>query len=243
MTILIIGATSGIGYALAQEYARAGWTVGATGRRLELLETLRQSVPEGKIHIRKHDVTAPDNIAVIEDLARECGGADVVVYNSGTGVYNKNMEFELEKQTIDVNLMGFVEVATWAYRSCRAGGSPSQLVGVSSIAGHRGGQTVPAYHASKAFMHIYMESLRMKARRFKMPFFVTDIRPGFVKTPMTAKNKGMFWVVSPEKAARQIRAAITGKRRVAYISKRWALVAFLFKIFPRGWFERAGGLM
>ena len=235
-TILIIGATSGIGYALAEVYLQAGWRVGATGRRLELLEQLRLTQPD-RVYIRPHDVTSGNSIAVIEDLVAEMGQVDIIVYNSGIGLANKRMDFEIEKKTIDVNVTGFVEVATWAYRYCRTQGH-GQFVGISSVASLRGGRTAPAYNGSKAFMANYMEGLRQKARYYKMPFYVTDIRPGFVDTPMTRQNPGMFWVSTPEKAARQIMAAINRKSRVAYITHRWALAALVFRLLPRAIYER-----
>jgi short-subunit dehydrogenase len=235
-TILIIGASSGIGHALAEAYLQAGWRVGVTGRRRELLEQLRQTQPD-RVHIRQHDVTAGNSIDVLEDLLAEIGPADVIVYNSGIGLANKNMDFEIEKRTIDVNVTGFVEVATWTYRYFRTQGG-GQFVGISSVASLRGGRTAPAYHASKAFMANYMEGLRQKARYHKMPFYVTDIRPGYVATPMTEHNPRMFWVAKPEKAAKQIMAAISRRARVAYITKRWALVALGFRLVPRGLYER-----
>jgi short-subunit dehydrogenase len=236
MNIIIIGATSGIGYALAEAYLQAGWKVGATGRRLEALEPLRASAPD-RAFVRRHDTTAPDSIATLESLVAEMGGADVVVYNSGVGIYNKNIDWEPEQTTIAVNVTGFTEVATWAYRYFRQRGG-GQLVGVSSVASLRGGRTAPAYNASKAFISNYMEGLRQKARHHKLPFYVTDIRPGFVDTPMTQQNKNMFWVATPERAAQQIMSAIGRKARVAYITHRWVLYAWLSRLAPRWLYER-----
>ncbi len=231
MNIIIIGATSGIGYALAEAYLQAGWKVGATGRRLEALTPLQASAPD-RAFIRRHDTTAPDSIATLESLVAEMGGADVVVYNSGVGIYNKDMDWEPEQTTIAVNVTGFTEVATWAYRYFRQRGS-GHLVGVSSIASLRGGRTAPAYHASKAFISNYMDGLRQKAWHHKLPFYVTDIRPGFVHTPMTEQNKNMFWVATPQRAAQQIMSAIARKAEVAYITRRWTLVAWLFRLAPQ----------
>ncbi len=238
--ILIIGATSGIGYALAQEYAQQGWLVGATGRRMELLETLRASAP-AQIIVRQHDVTAPDQIAIVEHLVRDMGGVNILVYNSGVGLYNKKLAFGPEKDTILVNVQGFVETATWAYRYFRENGG-GQIVGVSSVAAIRGSGLAPAYSASKAFMASYMEGLRQKAHHDKKGITITDIRPGFVDTPMTQQNKKMFWVASPARAARQMREAIAAKKRVAYVTKRWGLVAFMLRLVPRFIYDRGGVL-
>ncbi|HLA50420.1 MAG TPA: oxidoreductase, partial [Thermodesulfovibrionia bacterium] len=92
----------------------------------------------------------------------------------------------------------------------------------------------PAYNASKAFMSNYLEGLRQKTIKLKIPIVVTDIQPGFVNTAM-AKGEGLFWVASPEKAAKQIFKAIESKKRHAYITKRWRIIAWLLTISP-DWF-------
>ena len=95
----------------------------------------------------------------------------------------------------------------------------------------------PAYNASKAYQIHYLEGLRQKARRLKLPITITDIRPGFVDTDM-AKGEGKFWVVPKEKAARQIYSHIKRKSDIAYISKRWRLIALLLKSLPHNIYRR-----
>jgi short-subunit dehydrogenase len=96
----------------------------------------------------------------------------------------------------------------------------------------RGSHALTAYSASKAFISNYMEGLRLRFAKKKINITVTDIRPGYVDTPMTKGNKGMFWIASSQKAARQIFKAIEAKKDVAYITRRWAIVAFFLKILP-----------
>lgn len=234
--VIIIGATSGIGAALAEAYVRAGWKTGATGRRLEALESLKAAWPD-QVYIRRHDVTDADSIAVLEALAAEMGGVDCIIYNAGLGIYNKTIDWEPERDTIAVNVTGFTEVATWAYRYFRERGG-GHFAGISSVASVRGSGTAPAYNASKAFMSNFMEGLRQKAAHDKKGVIITDIRPGFVDTPMTQQNKGMFWVAKPGKAALQIMSAIERKKRVAYITRRWALVAWVLGVMPRWMYEK-----
>lgn len=111
------------------------------------------------------------------------------------------------------------------------------LVNISSIASLRGGGIAPSYNASKAFQAIYFEGLRINADMARLPIHVTDIRPGFVDTDMT-KGQRMFWLASPEKAARQIFQAITRKKRVAFITARWSLIAWLMKVMPYGIYRK-----
>ena len=80
-------------------------------------------------------------------------------------------------------------------------------------------------------MSNYLEGLRQKASKSGIAITVTEIQPGFIDTAM-AKGEGLFWVAPPEKAARQILKAITGKKKHAYITKRWRLIALLLKIIP-----------
>lgn len=234
--VLIVGATSGIGAALVNAYARAGWKTGATGRRQQALESLKDAYPD-RVHIRRHDVTDADSIPVIEALVAEMGGVDCIIYNAGLGLYNKNIDWEPERDTIAVNVSGFTEVATWAFRYFREHGG-GQFAGISSVASERGSGRAPAYNASKAFMANFMEGLRQKAAHDKKGVFITDIRPGFVDTPMTKQNKGMFWVAQPDKVALQIISAIAKKKRVAYVTRRWALAAWVLRIMPRWMYEK-----
>ena len=107
------------------------------------------------------------------------------------------------------------------------------IVGISSIAAIRGSGEAPAYNASKAFVSNYLEGLRQKARKSGIAITVTEIQPGFVNTAM-AKGEGLFWVSSPGKAGQQILKAVNSKKKHAYITKRWRLIAWLLKIIP-GW--------
>ena len=160
----------------------------------------------------------------------------MLVLSSGTGDLNKQLDFTIEKGTIDVNVSGFTAIADWTFNyfwKQRAG----HFVNISSIAGIRGSGIAPAYNATKAFQINYLEGLRQKATKLKLSIAVTDIRPGFVKTDM-AKGKGQFWVASVEKAAAQIFEAIKSKKKVAYVSKRWWLIAVLLKLIPRSVYQK-----
>lgn len=228
---IIIGATSGIGLELARVMARGGCFVGLAGRRLELLEAAWKELA-GTVRIKRLDVTLPEAMGQLRELISEMGGADVVVISSGTGFINPGLEWEKEKATIDVNVSGFAAMANVAFEHFRNSGS-GHIVGISSIAAIRGGGEAPAYNASKAFVSNYLEGLRQKAVKLKLPITITDIQPGFVDTAM-ARGEGLFWVAPAEKAARQIFAAIEKRKSLAYVTRRWRLIAWLLKLMP-GW--------
>lgn len=227
---LIIGATSGIGRALAKVLAENGYVLGLAGRRTELLESLQKEI-KTETHIRQIDVSIPAQATkLLDELIRETGGMDLIIISPGTGFINKDLVWEHEKAAIDVNVTGFTAIAGAAMDYfCKQG--RGHIVGISSIAGLRGGAEAPAYNASKAYISNYLQGLRQKAGKLKLPIDVTDIKPGLVDTAM-AKGDNLFWVAPPEKAARQIFSAIKNKRKSAYITKRWRFVAWILRIMP-----------
>ena len=233
---IVVGATSGIGRELARVLAAEGYRVGVTGRRAELLDELRGENPEAYV-VRSFDVTDVGCVELqLEELASELGGLDVLVISSGTGDVNERLDFATEKRTIDTNVLGFTVVADWAFRFFEKQ-KFGHLVAISSIGGLRGSAMAPAYNATKAFQINYLEGLRQKACGLKEPVFVTDIRPGLVDTAM-AKGEGLFWVMPVEKAVRQIYGAMERKRKVAYVTKRWGLLAGILRRIPMFLYDR-----
>ena len=153
-----------------------------------------------------------------------------MVISSGTGDFNEALDFSIEKRTIDTNVSGFTSITDWAinYFVKQKFG---HLVAISSIAGLRGNWLAPAYSASKAYQINYLEGIGQKVYITNLPIYITDIRPGFVNTEM-AKGDHLFWVAPVEKAAKQIWNAINKKRKIVYVTKRWLLLAVLFKLAP-----------
>lgn len=229
-TAIIVGATSGIGRALAELLISHGCRVGVTGRRRELLDEIEQKHGD-KVVCRQIDVDSPQQaISALDALIADLGDVDLIVLSAGTGMPNPELAWEPEAATIATNVTGFAAMAGVAMRYFLGRGS-GHLVSLSSVAAFRGSHEAPAYNASKAFVSNYTEGLRIKAARSGKPIFVTDILPGFVETRM-AQGEGLFWVASPEKAARQIYDAIRARRSRAYITRRWRLIAFLLQIMP-----------
>lgn len=124
--------------------------------------------------------------------------------------------------------MGFTAVAIETMKFFKHQGH-GHLVGISSIAALKGNKDAPAYSASKAYISNYLEGLRKSVS--KTSITVTDIQPGLVDTDM-AKGDGLFWVAPKEKAARQIFKVIKKKKKHAYITKRWRIIAWILKLLP-----------
>ena len=228
---IIIGATSGIGRELAKILSLNNYVVGMAGRRTELLSNLQRAISGS--YIKRIDVTESEEaITLLKELIQEMGGMDLIVIGSGVGFINPELVWKQEKETIDVNISGFAAIANAAFKYFSNQGS-GHIVGISSVAAIRGSGEAPAYNASKAFVSNYLEGLRQKARKSGIAITVTEIQPGFIDTAM-AKGEGLFWVSPPGKAARQIFKAINSKKKHAYITKRWRLIALLLKIIP-GW--------
>jgi short-subunit dehydrogenase len=227
---IVIGASSGIGRALAKVLSANGYNVGIAARRVDLLRELT-----GEIHstafVKAIDVSKPQEaMALLRDLISEMGNVELFVISAGTGFNNPKLDWEPENETIAVNVAGFAAVANVAVAQLEARGSGG-LVGISSIAALCGNAEAPAYSASKAFMSNYLAGLRYRFARLRLPVTVTDVQPGFVDTAM-AKADRKFWVASPEKAAQQIFDAVRKGRRHVYVTRRWRLVAWLLRAMP-----------
>lgn len=235
--IIIIGATSGLGEALAKLYAAGNNMVAITGRRNELLQNIQSQFPNNIIS-SCFDVTGNDNIEQFKNLVQRLGGLDIFIYNSGYGEPAASLDWQIDKQTTAVNVNGFIEMVNHAFNYFKDQGH-GQIVATSSIASVRGNSLAPAYSASKAFMSTYMEGLHIKAKKSKTPIYITDIQPGFINTKMAKGNK-RFWVSSTEKATRQIFNAINKKRFRVYITKRWWLIAKLLKLMPGFIYNKIG---
>ena len=227
---IIIGASSGIGRELAKILSQNGYNLGLTGRRQDLLISLQKELSTQSF-VKQIDVSQESEaMKLLNELLEEMSGTDLIVINAGIGFINPNLNWKEEKETIDVNISGFTAMANVAVEFFSKKGS-GHIVGISSIAALRGNGKAPAYSASKAFMSNYLEGLRQKFGKLGSPIAVTDIQPGFVDTEM-AKGEGKFWVAPPEKAARQIYEAIRKKKKHAYITKRWRIIAWVLKILP-----------
>jgi short-subunit dehydrogenase len=229
--VVIIGASSGMGRALAELYARRGDTVGITGRRGDLLEEIRNGTP-GLIHTSCFDVRDMDNPAQLEELVARMGGMDLCIISAGIGTIDKDLNWEIDTDTMDTNVRAFTQVCHWAYRYFANQGK-GHLANISSISSYRGNSYAPAYSASKAYQSNYLEGLHMKAQRMDLDITISDILPGFVQTKMAQGNK-RFWVASVDKAAAQIQAGLDAKKFRFYVSRRWAIIAWVMKWVP-GW--------
>lgn len=235
-TAVIIGASSGIGAALAHELHRDGWRLGLLARRRDRLEAVATAIGSATTVVRTIDVGQPDAATTLEQTIDELGGVDLVVVSAGTG-HNAALEWALDVDTVDVNILGFMAMCQVAMRHFFAKGR-GHLVGISSIAALRGNPAA-SYAASKAFQSVYLDGLRQLAREKGHAVVVTEIQPGGVDTEMLKPAKPLpplvrrLFVASPSVAAAQIRRAIEKQKKHAYVTRRYRLVALALKLLPR----------
>jgi short-subunit dehydrogenase len=233
---LIIGASSGIGKELVKTLVDDGYSVLALSRKEELLIEL-QNYNSEQIKIETIDIAQTDILnEKLTNIVSKIRRLDLFVLSAGIGLENMDLDYEIEKKTIDTNVAGFTICMDWAYKFFEKQGY-GHIVAITSIAGLRGNYSAPSYNASKSYQSNYLEGLRQKSKKQNYNITITDIRPGFVDTQM-AKGEGIFWMSDVKKATNQIYQAIKNKKQIAYISRRWVLIAMILKICPNFIYDR-----
>ena len=229
-TAIVIGASSGIGREVSRLLLAEGWRVGVAARREPLLEEIRRTCPE-RVTVKAIDVLSADAPDRMIRLAEESGGFDLLVYASGVGYKNMLLEPEPEAATVATNAVGFASMIGAAYRYMVDNGG-GHIVVISSIAGTKGMGAAPAYSATKAFQTTYIQALEQQARMRRLPIRFTDIRPGFVATPLLGDGEGYPMLMSVESVAADIVKSINKHRHVRIIDWRYRLLTAAWRIVP-----------
>ncbi len=229
MRIIIIGATSGIGREVAKLYIAQGWQVGVAGRRAEELETLRKEAPE-QVSTQVLDVTLEDAPCRLQSLIDKVGGMDLFLLSSGIGKQNPTLTPDIELKTAATNVEGFIRLTTAAYHYFERQGH-GHIAAISSIAGVKGLGIAPAYSATKRFQNTYLDALDQLSRMNGLNIRFTDIRPGFVATPLLKDDNYPLLMKAPQ-VATSIVKAISKKKRIVIIDWRYRILVFFWKLIP-----------
>ena len=229
--VIIIGATSGIGREVALVYIAQGWTVGVAGRREAELESLRAMAPE-QVFTQVLDVTKDDAAEHLHTLINKVGGMDLFLLSSGIGKQNYTLETEIELATAATNVDGFIRMTNAAYHYFEKQGH-GHLAVISSIAGTKGLGAAAAYSATKGFQHMYIDALDQLSRMQKLNINFTDIRPGFVATPLLKCSKRYPMLMQAPIVALDIVDALKRKKRVAIIDWRFRLLVGFWRLIPK----------
>lgn len=233
LKIFITGASSGIGQALAEHYAKEGAIIGLAARRQDLLNTLQDSLTTETMTYAL-DVRDAEALAeAANDFISRFGAPDIVIANAGVsaGTLTENRDdIKTFKGVIDINLLGMVHTFQPFIESMKQAGKGS-LVGIASVAGIRGLPGAGAYSASKAAVIAYLESLRVELSINGI--HVTTIAPGYIKTPMTDINEyAMPFLMAPEVAAKKFAQAIAKKKRFIVIPWQMGWLARVMRFLP-----------
>ena len=239
LRVVITGASSGIGRALAAEYAHRGATLGLIARREQALQEL---VAELKVQTALYPLDVRDAAGLArasEDFCARFGSPDVVIANAGVSAGTSTERSEdraVFQEILDVNVMGLVNTFAPFLPALRAAGGGT-LVGIASVAGFRGIPGSAAYSASKAAAITYLESLRVELRGSGIS--VVTISPGYIDTPMTSRNPyPMPFMIPAHVAARRMVRAIARRRRHVVIPWQMAIVGAMLKVLPRALYDR-----
>lgn len=240
-TCVVVGASSGIGLAVARRLAQSGRKVAMIARRAAELDAQAALVNEalGRELARSfvQDVAAADAAeALFTRIEEECGPVDELYFVAGVMPEVGPEEYDLAKDRlqIEVNFLGAVAWCNAAARRFQDRGRGC-IVGVTSVAQDRGRIGRPVYNASKAGMDTYLEALRN--RLWRRGVQVTTIRPGFVETPMTS-GLGLKGAIAADRAAELILKARDGGKAIAYVPAKWRWIMLVIRNIPSFVFRR-----
>jgi short-subunit dehydrogenase len=240
--VFLTGASSGIGEALARHYSGRGATLGLVARRGEMLAALKAALP-GAAETYACDVR---DLPGLQDAARDFMGRhglpDIVIANAGIshGTLTEHAEdAQAFREVLESNVLGIVHTFQPFVAAMRDRGSGS-LVGIASVAGMRGIPGATAYSASKAAAINYLEGLRVELRGTGVQ--VTTLCPGYIATPMTARNpyRMPFMLDAPD-AARRFARLIDARVSYAIVPWQMAIIGRLMRILPPWLYDRAAG--
>jgi len=239
LRVVITGASSGIGRALALEYAKRRATLGLIARHGDKLAELaaQLTVPNSSYALDVRDAQGLERAA--EDFLAKYGGADVVIANAGISAGTSTEQREdrqVFQEILDTNVLGMVNTFQ-PFLSPMRRANAGVLVGIASVAGFRGLPGAGAYSASKAAAITYLESLRVDLHASNIA--VVTICPGYIATPMTAKNPyPMPFMLPAQEAARRMLRAIDARKRFVVIPWQMGIVGRALKLLPRAFYDR-----
>ena len=234
--VLILGASSGIGRELARLFIDMGCTVSVAARRETPLQELK-AIDPSRVEYSLVDVVADNAAAGLQELAERTGGIDIYIHAAGIGSQNRVLDLPIEEKTVRTNAVGFMRAMNWAYHYFVSQGG-GHIVVISSIAGTKGLGPAPAYSATKAFQANYVEALEQLARQQGHPIRFTDIRPGFVDTPLLGEKPSYPMLMRVDNVANSIVKAVMREDDVKVIDWRYRIMVALWRLLPRWIWKR-----
>ncbi len=242
-SILITGASSGIGKALAFELAKRGYSLALAARSEDRLEQIRDDIVSAHnppaVLVRPLDVTQYDDVfSAVDEIIEQLGGLDIVFANAGIGLGERvgRGDFEKVRRTVEVNLIGAMATVDAAAAHFLKRGK-GHIVGTSSVAAFRGLPRNSAYSASKAGFAVYLETARVEL--LKKNIHVTVLYPGYIDTPLNQMLRRRPFLISPEKGAAIIADLMEKKAKSSTVPVfPWNIIGRVMKILPAGMIAR-----
>lgn len=230
---IVVGATSGIGREVASLLAQRGWRVGIAGRRENVLSEMVDII-DGIVAYEVIDVTTSESVDGLRRLIGKLGTMDLYFHSSGIGFQNIGLGAEKELATIETNCLGMARLVGEAFRYFESHNEiDGQIAVISSIARTKGLGAAPAYSASKRFTSNYLESLcQLASIKGMRNIHITDIRPGFVRTPLI-EGSNFPMQLDARNVARSIVGAVERRKHVVTINWLYRLLVFFWQMVPR----------
>lgn len=242
-SVLVLGATSSIARALAEELAKQGAHVHVAGRNLAEVEriandlSVRYQQPSSAHSFQASDFKSHENL--LTDVESKNGKHEldglVLAFGELGDQIEAQTEFEQAKSIIDSNYTGAVSILTHAANYFEKQGH-GFIIGIASVAGDRGRQSNYIYGSAKGALTLFLQGLRNRLSKSSVQ--VLTVKPGFVDTKMTYGRSGMFLVASPEAVAKAIVKALKANKQVVYVPWFWQWIMLIIKAIPEPIFMR-----
>ncbi len=235
--IVIMGASSGIGLAVAEALASRGVKTGLAARHTSELKALKEKYPDF-VEYESIDVNHNDAPKKMEELIDKLGGMDIYFHVAGIGYSNPTLDPHREAEVVATNAAGFARMVSAAYGYFRDNAIKGQIVAVTSVAGTNGIGDMAAYSASKKCAQTYLVALEQLARKEKVDITFTDIRPGWIRTPLLNDDTSYPMEMNLDYVVPQIIRAIVKHPRVEYVDARWGALSAAWKAIPNAVWTR-----
>ena len=242
-SVIVIGATSGIGRAVVERLANEAVRVGIAGRREERLIELQQRFGKELISYRVMDVTEASATAALDELIAEVGAPDALLYASGIGKQNPTLNEAIELRTVETNCAGMVRIVDHFINYVKREPTynkkhKAHIAVITSVAGTMGMGPAPAYSATKSMQSAYLVALAQHARMQRIPLTVGDIRPGFVATGILNPEKRYPMIMTAEQAAKYVTRSLRRHKRITIFDWRYKFLVGFWRCIPRCIWER-----
>lgn len=242
-SVIIIGATSGIGRAVTERLVAEGARVGIAGRREDRLKEIQERLGAERVSYRVMDVTEGSATVALDELIAEVGTPDALLYASGIGKQNPTLDADIELRTVETNCVGMVRLVDHFVNYVKREPAynkkhKAHIAVITSVAGTMGMGPAPAYSATKSMQSTYLVALAQHARMERIPLSVGDIRPGFVATDILNPEKRYPMLMSVERAARFVVRSLRRHQRITIFDWRYRLLVGFWRCIPRCVWER-----